>query len=394
MPKPTTEIVEAAALPAFVSPTVEAPVEVFPAQEVTPKHFQLLTDDEWAQIECSAYQFGTAPESYDIACSTGSILRTPCGEGFLNVYPDRSFWHVPGGLIADDDKKPSTVRWLKQLATQQRRTVAVYSVSSEEASLFRDAGYQVNKFGEEALIDLGTVDWQGKSFEWVRRQTNYCRRQGLDVVEITSSEEQQQLANELTDVFYDDLEDRVFTKPLRLLEGQFNPRALGRRRLFVARCGATGRTEGFLVISPMENGTAWAFETYRKRRDAVRGTIPYLFREVTDRLQSQGVRRVSLCLVPGKGVCADHSPETDAQLRFVLSMWYGKLNFLFSTAGQDYFKSRFRPRYVDRYVCVYPRNTWLSFISFLRIAGALQFNSRNLFRQLVGLLRQPFQRKG
>ena len=278
-------------------------------------------------------------------------------------------------------------------ATQKKQTIAVYSVSAEEVPLFHEAGFAVNKFGEEPVIDLGSLDWKGKSFEWVRRQTNYCHRHGLIAIEITSMEEQQAMADELTDVFFDDLRDRVYSQPLHLLEGVFDPHRLGRRRLFVARHPITQRTEGFLVISPMDNGTAWAFETYRKRRDAVRGTIPFLFREVTDRLQNEGVRRVSLCLVPGRGIQHDTSATADARVRWLLGLWYGRLNLNFNASGQDYFKSHFRPRYVDRYICVYPYNSWVSILSFLRTSGALQINLGNCAWKIAGALKGTLTRK-
>jgi len=379
-----TQIVDVAPLPALAPPPKDPPIKFPLEMQSAPTHHNALTPDECSRIEMSAFRFGNAPESYDIANSSSSILRTPCGEGFLNVYADRRFWHIPGGIIADDEKKPSTVLWLKELAAQQRRTVAVYSVSAEEVPLFREAGYAVNKFGEEPVIDLGSLDWEGKPFEWVRRQTNYCRRQGLDVSEISLACEQRALADELTHVFFDDLRDRVYSQPLKLLEGKFDPHELGRRRLFVARHRTTQRTEGFLVISPMDHGTSWAFETYRKRSDAVRGTIPYLFREVTDRLQAQGVRRVSLCLVPGKGLQQETCETADARVRWLLGLWYGRLSLIFNASGQDYFKSRFRPRYVNRYICVYPRNSWTSILSFLKTSGALRVNIRNLARRVAG----------
>lgn len=361
----------------------EAPHDTCHALVTRPELRESLSADDLARIELAAFECGSAPESYDIASKSGSVLRTPCGQGFLNVYPDRHCWHIAGGIIANDELKRTTIHWLKQVARFHRRTMAVYSVGAEDVPLFREAGYAVNKFGEEPVLDLVALNWQGKSFEWVRRQTNYCRRQGLNIVEITSSELQCAMASELTDVFFDDLRDRVYSQPLHLLEGEFNPRVLGRRRLFVVRQQASQRTEGFLIISPMENGSCWAFETYRKRRDAVRGTIPFLFREVTDRLKSEGVRRVSLCLVPGKGVELDTAAEADARVRWLLKLWYGRLDLIFSASGQDYFKSRFRPTYIDRYLCVYPRNSWRSIISFVKTSGAFRINVWNLLRKLT-----------
>jgi phosphatidylglycerol lysyltransferase len=132
----------------------------------------------------------------------------------------------------------------------------------------------------------------------------------------------------------------------------------------------------------MNNGNTWAFETYRKRQDAPRGTIPFLFRHVIDRLQADGVRHVSLCLVPGRGLEFNAKHPSSKMVSFAMSLWYKRLNFLFNTKGQDYFKSRFRPRYADRYICVTPNTTIRSMVSFLVATGGIKPHVGNLIRNL------------
>ncbi len=342
-----------------------------------------LSRHEREVLEETVFMFGRAPESYDVVHPVGSLLRTPCGQGVLNVYPDGRHWHIPGGMLAADELKPSMVDWLRQIADVQRRTIALYSITADEVPLFRDAGYAVNKLGEEPVIDLGGWNWQGRPFEWIRRQTNFCRRQGLVVNEITCPEACKSLSQELLSILVEDLSDRVYSRPLQLLEGHFDPQFLFRGRLFVARCGEAGRTEAFVAAFPMENGQSWAFETYRRRKDAPRGTVPFLFRTVIDQLQAEGVRRVSLCLVLGRGVTKDGSAEADPRVRWLLGSAYSRLNLIFNSAGQDYFKSRFRPRYVDRYLCVTPHNSLSSIVSFMKTSGALRPNLRNLATRLL-----------
>lgn len=376
---------EAALLPSDLYEVLDRPS--FPEISEPPSLARIdqLTGLERRQIEELAYGFGNSPESYDICHSANTILRTPCRQAALNVYGDGKYWHIPGGIVSDEALKPSAVRWLRQVAEDQRRTVAIYSVSAEEIPLFEEAGFAVNKFGEEPILDLADLDWKGGCYEWVRRQTNFCRRQGLRIEEIDCPREQSLLAPELKEVFYEDLKDRVYSKPLHLLEGRFDPHALGRRRLFVARRSATDRCEGYLIATPMYDGTAWAFECYRKRRDSVRGTIPFLFREVADRLRKEGIRQLSLCLIPGKGVEHDTGKMSDPKVRWILKTWYHHLDFLFNASGQDYFKARFRPRYVSRYLCVYPRNTMFSILSFVKVTGAHRVNPCNLMRKLIGI---------
>ena len=88
----------------------------------------------------------------------------------------------------------------------------------------------------------------------------------------------------------------------------------------------------------------------------MRGTISFLMHQTMQVLQSEGVRHVSLCLVPGMG-CNQPRPGDSALARwgFVLAARY--LGFLFDTAGMYHFKSRFRPRFESRYICVRPKIT-------------------------------------
>ncbi|MEZ6121565.1 MAG: DUF2156 domain-containing protein [Planctomycetaceae bacterium] len=348
-----------------------------------------MSAEQRRRFERMAFEFGQAAESYNVVMSPGTILKTPCGQGLVSVLKSGRSWHLPGGLLAPDELQPAFVDWLKRISARQRRTIAVYSVSQHQAEIFRESGFEVTKLGEVPVLDLGGITWKGREFEWVRRQTNFCLRAGVSVNEITDAAEQQRLAPELIDILNADLSTRTYSRPLSLLEGEFCPRSLGRQRLFLAR--TLDRIEGFLVCSPMRGGEAWAFEVYRKRSDAVRGTIPFLFRTVTDRLQEEGRKQVSLCLVPGRGMHVPSAEGGHRLVRFSLDLLYRRVNFLFNTQGQDYFKSRFRPRYVDRYVCVTPNSSILSICSFLHVTGAFRPNPINLVRNLA---RDIFSGKG
>ena len=349
-----------------------------------------LSVNERESLEQLAFQCASVPESYDIAISDGHLLRTPCGEGAVSVLVDGKFWHIAGGLLAPDALKPRMVHWLRELGQEHRRTIAVYNVSYAESLLFQEAGFVVNKFGEEPVLNLQDVDWSGKPFEWVRRQSNFCRRADLVVSEITIPDEQLALGKTLLDILNEDLSGRTFDRPLRLLEGEFNPHVLHRRRLFVARKKNDETIEAFLACSPVRGGRSWAFETYRKKQNSTRGVTTYLFRSAMDQLRSEGVEQISLCLIPGRNVKNSSVLGGDWRITQALSLWFSHMDFVFNVQGQDHFKSRFRPQYVDRYLCVAPQNSVASLFSFLKTTGAIHCNWRNLFSQLC---RSLFHRK-
>jgi phosphatidylglycerol lysyltransferase len=150
--------------------------------DVQPRCRSILNAEERVRLESFAFQYATCPESYDIVISNGPYLET----GVISVLPHGRFWHASGSLMAPVELKPEMVRWLKRVSDSQGKTLAVYSVGADEAPLFVDAGFEVSKFGEEPLLDLGAITWGGKGFEWVRRQTNFCRRAGLEVVEVSN----------------------------------------------------------------------------------------------------------------------------------------------------------------------------------------------------------------
>lgn len=348
---------------------------------VAPAPHGTLSADEQASLEALAHDHGLAPENYNVNDRRASVLWTPCRTGALNVHVDGRFWHMPGGVIGPRQLQPRVIRWLTQIADRQRVTTAVYSVGPEEADWYREAGFRVNKFGEEPIVDLEDLDWRGGAFEWVRRQTNFCLRHGLECVEVDRPESSAELVEQLRTIHAADLSDRVYSKPLHLLESEFDPERLLRRRLFLARERDSHRIEAFLIASPSHGGRTWSFDCYRKRPGSPRGAMPFLFRQVIDRLKGEGAEHVSLCLVPGRGSEHDRGANMDPWVRWVLKTWYHRLNLLFNAAGQDYFKSRFRPRYVDRYICVYPCNSLASVLSFMRSTGALTPNFTNLIRR-------------
>jgi phosphatidylglycerol lysyltransferase len=194
------------------------------------------------------------------------------------------------------------------------------------------------------------------------------------------------LAAELNEISRAMLSSKPQRDQIRFLEGRFDPHALGRRRLFVAQSDrGRGRIEGYLVCNPCLNGARWAFETYRRRPDSVRGTMPYLMQQTIEQLTREGVESVSLCLVPGLR-CDSPLPGDSALARWSMHIATRYFGFIHDTRGQYHYKSRFRPRFANRYLAVRPRLTWGAAWSFVRVLGVLDLRAGVLVREAVGRL--------
>lgn len=342
-----------------------------------------------------AYTHGQFYDSY-LALEPGrEFFWSHDRRGFVSFIRVGRHLEIGGGLIGPAGAKSALLIELMEYARERRLSLSFYNIGDEDLPLFRQFGFQPTKWGEEAVIDLREHTWKGKPFEWVRRQTNYCRRHGLVVSECrsdaVSEQEWNRLIAELQEVSNALVDAKPQSREMRFVEGRFDPHRLGRKRVFVARADhGAGRIEAFLVCNPFADGDQWAFEIYRHRPDAVRGTIAFLMHETVELLQEEKAGRVSLCLVPALR-CGQPLPGDSPLARwgFVLSKHF---NFIYDSTGLYHFKSRFRPEFENRYMCVWPKVTVGSAWAFIRLIGVFELSPLKIARNCFARIRKHASR--
>jgi len=366
-----------------------------------------MSAEDLAAFERVAFMHGAAPDSYLAVEPDGQAMMTAdrqMGFGILNC---GRVWHLPGGVLASAETKREFLKTLAEVARRNRLVIGVHSVNESDAQIMREVGFEINKFGEEPTLDLTKHTWSGNQLSWVRQQSNNCQREGIVCKELhrseMSDEQWRDLETQLKKITADDLKDRGVPE-LRGLEGRLFLDHLGRRRVFIAYHdaqksppGAANTTlrpsglpeiQAFLICNPMNRGTAWAFEMYRRQKNAVRGVMPHLMRSTVDLLKAEGIGRVSLCTVPGKGSGVGADPRQHWLVGRTMNFWYEKLNFMFNLHGQCHYKSRFRPTFENRYLCVTPHSTMFSIFSFLIVTGA-SIRPINGLKQWIRQMRNP-----
>jgi phosphatidylglycerol lysyltransferase len=331
-------------------------------------------------LEELAYRFGRSYDSYLVTDPGREQFWAQGFPGVIAYVRMGKYLHVGGGLLSAAIHKRQLLSQFVEFALARKLIVSFYNIAEDELSLFRNLGFQVTKWGEDALADLAGQTWEGKPFEWVRRQSNYCQRQGLRFTECAADElnagEWDALAAELRAISSARLADKPQTCEMNFLDGTFKPENLGRKRLFIARSAL--RIEGFLIANPCLNGTRWALDIFQQRPDAARGTVAFLIHQTLQLLKSEGIQTASLCLIPALR-CDQAAPGDSRIIRWGLVI--GKyFNIVFDGAGLYHFKSRFRPRFESRYVCAFPKATLGSWWSFVRLSGALDISPKKLVR--------------
>jgi len=254
-------------------------------------------------------------------------------------------------------------------------SLSMFNIGDKELPLYREFGFQPNKIGEDALIDLRECTWSGKKFDWVRRQSNFVRRQNAEMIEVTNDgsldDAPAELLAELGEVSALHIAEKPQKQEMGLFVGQFLPGHMHRRRVFIARTDhGNGRIDGFIACTPGLNGQQWSLEMYRQRPDAVRGVIPALMHHAMQQMKDEGVEQASLCLIPALR-CHEKIDGDRAMTRWSMILFNRLLSSVYDTQGLYHYKSRFRPEFVNRYVCCYPKGSLGASLAFLSALGIL-----------------------
>ena len=349
-----------------------------------------------SSLEAFLFRYGRCYDSYLGLESNRETFWSLDRRGLVTFVRRGRYLNISGGLIAPANQKLNLLMQLVGYAIANRLVLSFYNIPDDDLPLFRRFDFQITKWGEEAIVDLTDELWRGKAFEWVRRQVNFCQRNRLvcsecDLDELSVDDRDDVIA-ELREVSAAPLMLKPQAEEMTFLEGNFDPSQMGRKRLFIARVdGGAGRIEGFLMANPCLDGSAWAFELYRYRSDAVRGTVAFLMHQAIQRLQIENVSHVSLCLVPGLA-CETPLPGDSTMVRRGLAIATKYFDFLFNTAGTLHFKSRFRPRFENRYLCVWPKATLGSSWAFIQVIGVLNLSPSKLWRAFREQIANTFQK--
>lgn len=352
-------------------------------------------------LESLAYRCGRLYDSYLVMDLDREYFWCSGGRAVLGFVLQGSHAVVIGGLIGPDDAREELLtEFMGHCRSGGRAWTACFGIVPEQdLALFDRHGFQSTKIGEDALIDLRECTWQGKAFGWVRRQTSWCRRQGLIFREIdgtAAAGDSVARMTELATVSEQFLDGTPHGRTMRYFVGQFDPTRLARRRVFAAIAeGGAGRAEGFVVCTPYRDGKAWGIEMYRSRPDAVRGAIPFLMHATMQALADEGVEEVSLCLMPAAG-CHQRRPDPQPRdswfIHTYIHITHRYFNFIFDTPGIAHFKTRFRPRCAGLYCSVWPKASVLPLHAILSTWGTLRFSPWRALRRGIRRLRHRRQR--
>lgn len=342
-----------------------------------------------------AFQYGETYSSYLVTEDGWETFWCPERRGVVRFVRWCGYYALSvGGLLAPPEDQAYLLEHFQKFLALNRLTVMFMNVGRDQLAPFRQQKYQVTKSGEEPVVRLETATWQGKDFEWVRRQENFCKRQGLVLEEIKADPEdpvyKNEIAPELIAISDEHVAATVHGRELRYFVGRFTPFDMAHKRIFIAR--SPERIEAFIVCNPCLEGAMWAIEMYRRREDATRGVVPFAMLQTMRVLREEGVAYCSLSAIPMLR-CDNPQKGDSLVVRGACYLWWRYGNFLYDMHGIYHFKSRFRPEYRENYVVAWPKASFLSVFGMGRTWGITKVSPWRLLRELVKLVMKSETRK-
>lgn len=371
---------------ARISPLVPPRCEFYGSQADMPRGAIALMDHY-------AYEHGESYDSYLATESDRAYFWSPGRRGVIGFVRWGRTLNVLGGLLAPPADQQELLTSFLDFANLNKLTVNFAMVAPPLAKVFRRHGFRVSKCGEELFVRLQRVEWQGKNYQWLRRQENACLRQELYVEEIDPQDNPRRyreiVVPQLDEVNAEHLAGTLHGRELVFYEGRFTPWDLRRRRLFVTWQG--DRIVAFVVCNPALSGDLWAVEIYRRRATAPPGVMPFSILQIMRQLKDEGVPFASLSSVPFLRCGAPVSGD-DIRLQGSCQFFWNCMNWLFDVRGIYHFKSRFRPTYREMYLATYPRSSLTSLVSLLAVWQLHRVSPWRLGRHLVRYWRDRSKR--
>jgi hypothetical protein len=294
---------------------------------------------------------------------------------------------------------------LSELRAHARcRQLAFIGIYNDFMTKLAALGYHGLQIGKDPWVDLSEYEPKGNKGKGIRSARNQAIKQGVtieewDLTELQRNPEKRQkildVHHSWTDSSFLQLEGFLLSAdPLKSIPG---------RRLYVAQ--RNQRIEGFLLVTPVQDGVSCYFEDLMYRPEAPNGTTELLTLHAMGSLQKLGFKEISLGVVALNNL--DFSPTTPTNnfSRAVLSATKKFVQYFYNSEGIELYRKRYQPRRWDNiFIATMPPAgkgsllTWLEVvicaiglfkprftISFRQISNNFKFQMQKNFVYLLSL---------
>jgi phosphatidylglycerol lysyltransferase len=266
---------------------------------------------------------------------------------------------VAGGPFGDSARFAALLSAFRDYCFVNDWRPAFIHVSRQYADTYASIGLQLQKIGEEAVLDIAEFT-ERRNTKYFRQIRNRFTKLGY-TVSITQPPHSAQLLGELATI-----SSRWRQRPGRaergFMMGYHTDEYMQLCVLAVLR-DASGVTRGFCNVVPTFEPTHANYDLLRCDADTPGNSNDFLLLGLIEYLHDAGYTALNLGLCPLRGLASEVSPTAvDTALRLL----YTNGDRLYSFAGLERFKAKYHPSWNDRFVAYSGGPA-----SFVRVMSAL-----------------------
>jgi phosphatidylglycerol lysyltransferase len=211
--------------------------------------------------------------------------------------------------------------------------------------LYKDADFNVQKIGEEAVVHIKHFDDNVRGTKYFRQVRNKFTKQGY-TTELLTPPLSTDVVQRLHAISHEWLHQPGRTER-RFIMGYFSPAYVQQNAVLVLK-NAEGRIEAFMNQVHSYDPREANFDMLRHARSAPGNANDFLLMGYLDYAREQGFTRVNLGLCPLAGLEERDQERTvvDNALRFM----YANGDRLYSFSGLYRFKAKYEPAWSGRYI--------------------------------------------
>lgn len=285
---------------------------------------------------------------------------------------------VLGDPLGSPAGRAAAIREFTELARSHGWTPCFYGVGRALRHEYARNGFATMQAGEDAYLDLATLDLRGKRWQDARTALSRARRSGIELRMMAAGAVDAQILRQLREISDSWLSAKRLPEmgfTLGSLSGEPDPAV----RLAVAIDGA-GHVHGFVSWLPVHGTGGWVVDIMRRRQGAFNGIIEFLIVGSALAFRDEGVPFVSLATAPLARVARD-GDEAGTVERAVAGL-AGLIEPFYAVRSLFEFKNKFSPRWEPVYIA-YPDAGALPKIGYAILRAYLPNLGRSDLRAMI-----------
>jgi phosphatidylglycerol lysyltransferase len=298
-----------------------------------------------AEMDKVATLIPESPRTYASLALLGdkSFIFSESSKSFLMFAVEGRSWISFGDPVGPENESAELIWKLKELADEHAGSSAFYQVHSTYLPYYIDAGYELLKIGEEAIVDLKTFSISGNSNSGFRSAKNRAQKDGwkMEIIPASGIPAMLPVLRQISDSWMADKS----TKEKGFSLGFFNERYLEASPIAVVK--KEDKIVAFANLLTGSNKTELSVDLMRHTPDALQGIMDFLFVELLLWGKENGYAQFNMGMAPFSGLESHPLGPSWSKLG---SMLYKHGEHFYNFQGVRKYKEKFKPDWQPRYL--------------------------------------------